>query len=103
MAYDIIDRMRANISAVADANGTGYDQPTTTALTVTTNCDTTSCTSSQLATYDVGKWYSRLTQTIPIPAGKPPTIDVSASKQATVTIYWTEHDMQLSQSWVVQL
>ncbi len=103
LAYDIIDRMRANIDVVADSDGTAYDQPTSTNVTMSTDCDGADCTSAQLAIYDVRKWYERAAVTLPGAASSPPTIQVEAGNKVTVTIKWMEQDLQKIQSWVVQL
>lgn len=103
LAYDIIDRMRANSAAIVDANGTGYDQPTSTAVTYTVNCGVSSCTSAELANYDVRKWYDRAVAALPNAAVTPPTIDIGPTKLVTITIRWMERDLPLSQTWTVQL
>ncbi len=103
LAYDIIDRMRANSTAVADADGTGYDQPTSSAVTITVNCDTSSCTSAELATYDVRKWYDRAVATLPNATATPPTININSTNSVTITIRWMERDLSMSQTWMVQL
>lgn len=103
LAYDIIDRMRANLGAVANSDGNGYDQPTSANVTASTNCDTTACSAAQLALYDVKKWYDRAVATLPEAANSPPTIQVSAGNLVTITINWRERDLQMSQAWTVQL
>lgn len=103
LAYDIIDRMRVNSDAIANADGTGYDQPVSTNVSSSTNCDATSCTSAQLALYDVNRWYNRIVATLPDAATTPPTIDIDASKKVTITIRWMEHDVPLTQTWTAQL
>lgn len=103
LAYDIIDRMRANSTAVVNADGTGYDQPTSTAVTYTVNCDVSSCTSTELANYDVRKWYDRAVATLPNAAATPPTINIDSTRRVTITILWMERDLPLSQTWIVQL
>lgn len=103
LAYDIIDRMRANIDAVANSDGAGYDQPISTDVTMSTDCDSADCTSAQLAIYDVRKWYERAAVTLPGASASPPTIQVETGNEVTVTIKWMEQDLQKSQSWVVQL
>lgn len=111
--YDIIDRMRANSTAVSD--GGGYDVPTdTAAATVITTyngckssgcaCDTSSCSTTNLATYDLGKWFERVTTTLPGAIGSNvPTIDINATKKVTIIIRWQERDLNKSQSWEIQL
>ena len=101
LAYDIIDRMRANRAA---ANNVGaYNVGDVSTVTTTGACDTAACTSSDLATYDIVAWRERAVQTLPNVLSVPPTIVIDASNIATVTISWTESDLQLSQSWQVQL
>ena len=112
LAYDIIDRMRANGSAAID--GGIYDVPTTAAMNTahgtygsckgsSCGCDTTACASADMATYDIGSWYDRVVATLPDAQTNPPTIQIDASKQVTITIRWLERDMSWTQSWIVQL
>ena len=103
LAYDIIDRMRANSAAVADSDGNGYDQPTSSAVTISVNCDSSSCTSAELATYDVRKWYDRAVATLPNATTTPPTINIDSTNMVRVTIRWMERDLSMSQTWTVQL
>ena len=103
LAYDIIDRMRVNSAAVVDSDGTGYDQPTSTAISFTVDCGASSCTSAELANYDVKKWYDRAVVTLPNATTTPPTINIGPTKLVTITIRWMERDLPLSQTWIVQL
>lgn len=103
LAYDIIDRMRANSAAIVDSDGDGYDQPASSNVTAGTNCDSVSCTSAQLALYDVKKWYDKATATLPNAVNTPPTIDINASRVVTISIRWMERDLSMSQTWRVQL
>ena len=52
--YDIFDRMRANPAGVAGGSYT----PDTMPASFTLDCDSTMCTPSQLATYDLVEWKS---------------------------------------------
>lgn len=111
--YDIVDRMRANSTAAAD--GGAYDIPTdTAAATVITNynsckssscaCDTSSCSSSNMATYDLGKWLERIGATLPGASGSNvPTISIDSAKKITITLKWQERDLGKQQIWEVQL
>jgi len=103
LAYDIIDRMRANIAAVVDNDNNGYDQPTTTNVSPPVNCDTTSCTSAELALYDVKKWYDRIVIALPDAATTPPTIQISSTKRVAIRINWQERDLTKRQDWEIQL
>jgi type IV pilus assembly protein PilV len=103
LAYDIIDRMRTNIAAVVDNDNSGYDQPTTTNVTPPVNCDTSICTSADLALYDVKKWYDRTVAALPDSATTPPTIQINATKRVVITINWKERDLDKQQRWEIQL
>lgn len=64
LAYDIIDRMRANIAA--SENGDYF----ISAGTVTNNCETTNgCTDSEMAAHDVARWQARLAEELPSGSG----------------------------------
>jgi type IV pilus assembly protein PilV len=112
LAYDIIDRMRANSGAVIDAGR--YDVSSSSALnsvltayaackTSACKCGATSCTSDNLAVYDIGTWYDLTVATLPGAETAPPTIDINATRRATITIRWMERDLSWSKEWVVQL
>ena len=103
LAYDIIDRMRANSAAVADSDGNGYDQPVSSMVVSGVNCHATNCTSAELALYDVRSWYDRAVATLPNTTVTPPTIQIDAARQATITIRWMERDLPMRQDWIVQL
>lgn len=104
--YDIVDRMRANSTAVADSGA--YDISTVAAATpflTSTDpaCDTSSCNSANIAAYDLGKWYKRMSLVLPGASTNPATINIDASRQVTITISWLERDLNKSQTWVIQL
>lgn len=110
LAYDILDRMRANSAAVSTGK---YDASSSAAASTkisayntckasTCACNTSACNSDNLATYDLGKWYEKQSSLLPGAASNPATIDRSGS-QVTITINWIERDLSKSQRWVVQL
>lgn len=112
--YDIMDRMRANNTSATVANGGTYDVSSAAAATAIINsyatcsssscaCDTSSCSATDLATYDLGKWYERMAAVLPDAGNSLATIDITATKQVTITISWKERDLNKSQSWVMQL
>src|SRR3989304_2881609 len=84
LAYDILDRMRANSAAVADADGTGYDQPVSSMVVSGGNCHATNCTSAELGLYDVRSWYDRAVATLPNTTGTPPPLQLDAARKATI-------------------
>lgn len=111
LAYDIMDRMRANSTGFTAGN---YDVADNTAASAKISaynsckasscaCDTNACNASSLATYDLGQWYDRMGKLLPESgtAAKLATI-VSNPPNKTITIQWQERDLGMSQTWVVQ-
>lgn len=114
LAYDILDRMRANSSAVSAGN---YDVATSSdaiskistydgCKASTCACGTSNCSAANLATYDLGKWYEKQKELQGVPPSgtlkSPGTISRTGS-QLTVTLRWIERDLEKTQKWVVQL
>lgn len=110
--YDIVDRMRSNSASVA--SGGAYDVSDSTAVntllsdygtcrTSSCDCDNNSCNSTDLATYDLGKWYDRMNAVLPGAKDSPATIAIDASKKVTITVNWRERDLGKSQTWEIQL
>lgn len=66
LAYDIADRMRANMSAVQTGDYHKLTLPTTIP-----NCEGSSadCSSIQMAQYDISQWNNRITGWLPSGAG----------------------------------
>lgn len=98
LAYDIIERVRANGDAVGTDRYVASAPPTGTIP----NCDTTACDSTQLATYDLDRWYRKLHTVLP----RNPTSDSSIARDVnkyTVTIRWMERELPMQQVWVIQL
>lgn len=108
LAYDIIDRMRANTVGVSNGN---YDVPDSTtaasAKSSTAGCAGGICSTSDLARYDLGSWYNRMADVLPgstTPANNLATIARdTATNQVTITMHWMEHDLLQTQTWVVRL
>lgn len=98
LAYEIIDRMRAN-SAAARAG----DYVASVAPSPAENCgETGGCaTTTALANYDLSVWYSRLNQALP-PDGTPSRIE-RAGNTHTITIRWNERGISKSRAWVIEL
>lgn len=120
-AYDIIDKMRAAVKGLP-SNGdvvnalNNYGIPASTARSnyqackaSTCNCASTTCSSAQLATYDLGQWYEQQEKLVPgaKDAGWA-TIGVSGN-DVTVTMRWIEQEnkanpgIPLQESWVVAI
>lgn len=116
LAYDLIDRMRANLVAVQAGNYciTSVTPCTTTAEpgTAETCGDTTAgCDSSQrLAMYDLTYWYA-LQKEYLAPASTPSSLTSTAvttpSGQAinryTITMRWKERENDIEQTWVFDM
>lgn len=86
LAYDMIDRMRANVTGVLNGD---YDSIDTTANSYSNpGCDTSTCSSSQMAQYDMYDWQQELASQLPTGNGK-----VTGSGHGsvfTVTIMWDD-------------
>lgn len=95
LAYDILDRMRANNVGAAAGSYNRASAPTGTIK----DCDSVSCSSSELALYDLDRWYKALAARLPDPLSTVSSI-VTVGNEHTVTIRWTERDMEVVQTWV---
>lgn len=106
LAYDIMDRMRANSVGF---NAGNYDVPDSTtaaaAISGTAACGTGNCSTGNLATYDLGQWYTRMQTLLPgstDPQANMATI-VRVGTRVTITINWIERDIVQTQTWDVLL
>ena len=100
LAYDMVDRMRANILAAQSGQ---YVTAFNAAPSGTTNCESTSCSSGNLATYDINQWKCNLgawdsistcSTTLSV-SGLLPGGDGSVTQTGTVhtvSVRWTERD-----------
>lgn len=95
LAYDILDRMRANNTG---ASSGAYERTAAPTGTIK-NCDSVTCNATELALYDCDRWYKALAARLPRPLTTASSID-STGNQHTVTIRWTERDMEVVQTWV---
>jgi type IV pilus assembly protein PilV len=87
-AYDIIDRMRANSTAVT-AGGPYTATPPTSQPS--TNCTTTTCSNTAMATWDLWEWQSLLK--LSLPQGKGSVTVVSGADNTvtiTVNVQWND-------------
>ena len=89
-AYDIGDRMRANIPALTTTSQY-YVIDTSATPTSSVDCDTTACTPQDTANYDLVKWRDVVSQ---LPGGKGQvTQSVDAGTGVvihTITVHWNE-------------
>lgn len=110
LAYDVIDKMRANLGEAGAGTYTVADASAATAKinaynlcsTATCNCGTAACSSPNLALYDLGTWYKTQERSLPQSASQKSTITKNGNEY-TITIRWVERDLNMSQSWVVNL
>ncbi|MGB9429805.1 MAG: type IV pilus modification protein PilV [Gammaproteobacteria bacterium] len=96
MAYNMVDRMRANLPAVT---GGGYDltmPPSAATGTDPTTCDASACSTAQLATYDLDQWEFDLANRLPQGRGSITTANSATSANpaavttVTVTVLWND-------------
>jgi type IV pilus assembly protein PilV len=109
LAYDIIDRMRAN-RALAEAGS--YDLALGTGPGATVNCETGTCSTANLATYDLNQWLCLLGSWDASAACGNFGIEglllegdgavVRAGNTVTVTIRWTDDRSNVDDATVNQ-
>jgi len=86
LAYDIIDRMRANNAGVKDGD---YDSIDTTANTYNDpGCASLMCGSSQMAQFDMYDWQQDLSSQLPSGNGK--VAGAGHGSIFTVTVMWDD-------------
>lgn len=99
LAYDLADRMRAN---VAGANANAYDPAS---MAITAGCSsTTGCSSQQMAQNDIAEWNAAITTYLPMGQGwvcidSTPNDGNSAANplcdgvgtQFTIKIWWDDN------------
>ncbi len=95
-AYDMIDRIRAN--PVARKTG-AYDSVSSGAIPSYTDCGSTSCTPTQLASYDIALWNAANASYLSEGKGAISLAPTSSSVRV-ITITWQEND--LSQTFTVE-
>ena len=94
LAYNIIDRMRANRTAAE--NGM-YDvaMPASAATGGNpTNCTGATCGSATLAAYDLGQWEYDLATLLPQGRGAVTSTDNSGVTLVTITVLWNDSRAQ---------
>jgi type IV pilus assembly protein PilV len=108
LAYDMMDRMRANPAAVSAGN---YDVANAAAATAavsayescsTCACQTSSCSTADLVKYDLGTWFLRQRELLPGAVDDPATITRDGTNKVTITMRWTERDLSFQQVWEMQ-
>jgi len=89
MAYDIADRMRANIPAV---NAQNYDLAMAAPAPVAVSClgIAADCSTTQLALFDLSQWRTRLANYLPGGTGSINTVAGAGMTQATISVQWVD-------------
>ncbi|HHI93923.1 MAG TPA: type IV pilus modification protein PilV [Gammaproteobacteria bacterium] len=85
LAYDMLDRMRANPMGIENGD---YDTVDTGTTPTNPACVGTSCTPAQLAANDVYEWATRLTTVLP--SGRGVIAGTAPNAPFTVTIMWDD-------------
>lgn len=90
-AYSIIDRMRANNSAVT-AGHYAYGMPSAPAAAThpPDACTGTSCADTQLANYDISQWEYDLAKHLPDGRGSIQTSATTTGTNVTVRVLWND-------------
>lgn len=99
LAYDIIDRMRANVDGAMAGYYVAAEPPASaqTCGEVAGGCSSL----TDLAAYDLTEWYQALADALPA-ATTPSSIALNGNR-ITVTIRWNERGVPKSREWVVEL
>jgi len=84
MAYDMMDRMRANMLGVESGD---YDNLMGTTPT-DPNCITTGCSVAQMAQHDAYEWSRQLAEILP--AGQGSVIGNGAGSAFSITVMWDD-------------
>ena len=97
-AYDILDRISANRQAAINGNYTvsnlvANGTPTAPS-TPSTNCGTSICTATQLATYDTWYWLKTDLSQIPNGCGSIAISTTGLNTVVTVTVQWNDSQIQ---------
>jgi len=96
LAYDMVDRMRANPVGYAAAK---YDNILANTNPGTSDCVSVTCTTDEIADYDIRTWHTILAAILSLREG---TISGSGATR-TITISWSENDLPIRLQLIVQL
>lgn len=100
LAYDIIDRMKANPDA---ANAGLYDATAKPGANQTCGDTSAGCANTtDLANYDLNVWYTKLDAVLP-PASTASSISSPGANAHTIIITWSERGFPKSRQWDIQL
>ncbi|MBL4583902.1 MAG: type IV pilus modification protein PilV [Pseudomonadales bacterium] len=89
LAYEIVDRMRANRTI----SSTTINYAISIGTTITaSNCETNSCTPAQLSGYDLEAWKYLLATNLPGGDGAISVAIGTTGAEVTVTVQWKDND-----------
>ncbi|MBV1915220.1 MAG: type IV pilus modification protein PilV [Pseudomonadales bacterium] len=89
LAYEIIDRMRANRTVASTT--TNYDIDLGDAV-IASNCETANCTPAQISKYDLEAWKYLLATNLPVGDGAVNVVLGATGAEITVTVEWQDND-----------
>lgn len=97
-AYDILDRIRANRLIAISGNYNVNNLVTSGTPTIpsgpSTNCETTTCSSTDLASYDTWYWLAKDVAQLPNGCGSITTATAGSNTTVTVTVQWDDSAAQ---------
>ena len=93
LAYDIADRMRANPGGVDAQNYVITAAASDPTIPTGENCESITCTTSQMATYDLAQWRAAART---LPGGTTSIARTVTGSVVThaITVYWNEYRIQ---------
>lgn len=85
LAYDMIDRMRANQAGI---NSGAYNAISATGTYANPGCITTGCSTAQMAAYDIFDWKTQLAARLP--GGNGTVTGAGSGSVFTITVMWDD-------------
>lgn len=95
LAYDLIDRMRANSAGAELGDYTASSAPSSPP-----NCGSGGCAASDRAKRDLYKWYQEVASSLP---GYQASVSAPSSNMITISISWTDRNITEGQTWQIQV
>lgn len=90
LAYEMIDRMKANSQVAADYALAIDDTLTDPAGSMCNDNDLNVCSATQMATFDLWQWKNMVSDTLPSGTGSIVGTTVGTITTYTVTVHWDE-------------
>ena len=102
LAYDMMDRMRANNTVLASYVNSDWSNE---GPTPSTNCADTRCNANDIATYDLNRWYQQVDTLLPGGEARIEQIQTTPIIRLSIEIRWIEDrdaEDKKQQGWVFQ-